>query len=307
MKNKAHLATINHFSCVVLNAAKCHKAWEKAFNVQIPAMMAPQEDMPEDLLSLFNNAPTYRGGPWPEPKNYGVDQPLLAPFYQPGQKMIEVKAAGCMPSLTAFYDRFGAGIQYFGIVEGDNRDPFLDELKEHYGVEKLEEMFYDPMPGDFCVAETENLLGFNICVKQDGALNGLIEESIPATVEAAIVIPSLEKAVHNWTEIFDIQEPEIQTITETEFSFRYARVDGAPFVLHLVEGTSASPFADFAEKNGFGIHHITFQTDEDSAVFIRRMKKELDIDVLTEYDLEGRHYIVFDSAEVMGANIAITR
>ena len=102
MKNKAHLETINHFSCVVLDAAKCHKAWKKAFNVQIPAMMAPQEDMPDDLLSLFNNVPTYRGGPWPEPKDYGVDQPLLAPFYQPEQKMIEVKAAGCMPSLTEY-------------------------------------------------------------------------------------------------------------------------------------------------------------------------------------------------------------
>ena len=313
MKHKGHLQTYNHFSLVVRDAAACHKAWEKAFGVEIPAMMAPAEEMPEDLLSIFDNAPTFRGGPWPAPKYYGAEQPLLAPFYQPGLRMIEVKAAGTMPSLTEFYDRFGAGIQYFGIVEGDNRDPFLDELKDAYGVEKLEEMYYDPLPGDFCVAETEQLLGFNLCVKEDGAINGQIVESIPETAEAAVVVPSLEGAVKNWTDIFDIKTPEIHSVSEkgilhgeeTVFTFRYARIDEMPFPLYLVESGAVSPFSEFAAKNGFGIHHITFRTEEENASFATRMKQGNGIDILTEYDLEGTHYTVFDSAEIMGARIAV--
>ncbi len=36
------------------------------------------------------------------------------------------------------------------------------------------------------------------------------------------------------------------------------------------------------------------------------MKEALNIDPLAEYDLEGQHYIVFDSVDQMGARIAVS-
>ena len=44
---------------------------------------------------------------------------------------------------------------------------------------------------------------------------------------------------------------------------------------------------------------------EENASFATRMKQGNGIDILTEYDLEGTHYTVFDSAEIMGARIAV--
>ena len=313
MKAKGHLETYNHFSLVAKDTALCLDAWEKAFNVKIPGMTETPEEMPDNLMELFERKPTYRGKPWPAAQEGAEAQPLLAPFYQPGRKMIEVKAPGSIPSMTDFYERFGNGIQYFGIVEGDNRDPFIDALKESYGVEKLEEMFYDPLPGDFCIVETEPLIGFNLCVKQDGALNGKVEESIPATVEAMVIVPNIDQAVETWVDLFDIEKPEIQTIVEktvirgqeTMSCFCAARIKEMPFPLYLVQSGPVSPFAEFAQKNGYGIHHITFDVKEDPAVFTQRMQNELQIGILAEYDLEGAHYILFDSAEKMGAVIGI--
>lgn len=223
-----------------------------------------------------------------------------------------MKSAGAMPSGTAFYEKFGNGIQYMGIVEGENRDPFLDALRKKYGCKKLEEMFYDPLPGNFCIVETEPVLGFNLCVKQDGALNGAVKVILPDTAECTVVVSDIEESVRIWSDIFEIQKPKIVTIREKAMfrgqeiyaDFRAAKISETPFTLYLVENSNAGPFAEFARENGYGIHHSTFDMGTACESFAAHMEEALDIDILTEYDLGGAHYIVFDSIKKMGAYIA---
>lgn len=127
------------------------------------------------------------------------------------------------------------------------------------------------------------------------------------------MVQDLEQAVRNWTDIFDIPMPQIQTIVEegvvrgvkTQITFHTARIDALPFPLYLVESGPVSPFTEFAEKPGFGIHHITFDIQEEPEAFRNRMEQELHFAVLAEYDLEGYRYIIFDTISVMGALIAI--
>lgn len=310
MLHKGHLQTFNHFSIVALDAGLFRRSWETAFDFKIPEIVEQSDSAQEvDLSHFFTHAPSYRGGAWPAPTSFGVEQVGVPPIYQPDERMIEVKAAGTMQSGTDFYRRYGNGIQYLGIVEGDNRDPFLDELSEKYGCEKLEEMFYDPLPGDFCIVETEPQLGFNLCVKQDGALNGRVEVILPPTAEAAVVTEDLDASVKLWSDIFDIQAPKIETVKETctlrgqktQAQFRFARIDETPFPLYLVESGSTGPFAEFAGKAGHGIHHIAFDLGDQRGAFMARMKELLGIEILAEYDLDGAHYTLYDSVEKMGA------
>lgn len=314
MIHQGHLDTFNHFSIVTRDAGLFRQCWETAFNVRIPEIIEPKEGQEKiDLSKLFTYAPTYRGGPWPAGKNYGVTQVSVPPLYQPHERMIEVKAAGTMPSGINFYEHGGNGVQYLGIVEGDNRDPFLKELKEKYDCEKLEEMFYDPLPGDFCIVDTQQVLGTQLCVKKDGALNGRVEVILPETAEAAILVDDLDTAVRNWTDIFAIPTPKIQQAEETclvrekavQTSFRYARIEGAPFELYLIESKGPGPFETFVKRKGHGIHHIAFDLGKETSAFTDRMKNQLEIDVLAEYHLDGKLYTVFDSAEKMGTAIAV--
>ncbi len=150
-------------------------------------------------------------------------------------------------------------------------------------------------------------------MKEDGALNGAVNVILPDTVECTVVVPDLEKSVRVWSDIFDIKVPTITAVEETctfrgrkvYAEFKAARIDEAPFTLYLVENHGVGPFAEFADKNDSGIHHITFEMGEKCEAFAAHLKDTLDIDVLTEYDLDGAHYIVFDSIEKMGAYIAI--
>ncbi len=320
MKNKAHLQTINHFSLVVLDTALFKDSWEKAFGFKIPSMSGSGDSKQDKeamlkLFKLLKHMPTYKGGPMPMGKSYKKDAPFVPPIYQPHNRMIEVKAAGSMPSATDTYDKFGNSIQYFGIVEGNNRDPFLNDLKENYGCEILEEMFYDPLPGDFCIVETEKQLGFNLCVKADGALNGAVNVIMQDTAECTIVTEDIEEAVETWTDIFEIKKPEIKRIkdeiiyqgNEVNAEYKVARIDEAPFTIYLAEDNNNGPFSAFSKKNKYGIQHVCFDMNDKCEEFKRHMKDVLDIDVLTEYDLEDKHYILFDSVDKMGACIGIRR
>ncbi len=111
MKAKGHLETFNHFSIIALDAALFRESWEKAFNFKIPEIFEPSDpaEEPVDMTKFFTHAPTYRGGLWPAGKDFGVEQVSVPPIYQPNNRMIEVKAAGTLPSVTKFYRHTATG------------------------------------------------------------------------------------------------------------------------------------------------------------------------------------------------------
>jgi hypothetical protein len=314
VKFKGHLQSFNHFNFVAGDTLLFKKSWEEAFNIDVPEIFPITNKKGELVWPPEMQKPlTYKGKKL-ELEDINVkSSPSVPPIYQPKNRMIEVKGPGSLPTVNKTYMKFGNCIQYFGIVEGNNKKNFLADLKDEYGCEILEEMYFSPLPGDFCFVETESLLGFNLCVKEDGALNGLVKTVLPSTTECTIITPNIEKSVRDWENIFDIKDPKINQI-KVKYRFqnkhkignlKIARIDETPFTLFLVEDKNSGPFSEFSKKYIYGIHHISFDMGDRCIKFVNHMKTKLNIDVLEEYDIEGIHYYLFDSTQKMGGYIAV--
>ena len=113
--------------------------------------------------------------------------------------------------------------------------------------------------------------------------------------QVALVVKDLDKTVEEYAKLFGVPKPEAFRVPEE--SVAHTQFKGVP------SKTRASSWKDFLEKNGDGIHHIAFMTDDrDAAV---RYFEENDMPVRHYGEYEGGNYTVFDSKEKLGTFVQV--
>ena len=134
--------------------------------------------------------------------------------------------------------------------------------------------------------------------------------------QVALVVKDLEKTTEEYAKLFGVPKPEIfrvpdESVAHTQFKGEPSRTraklavfDLGQVVLELTEpDEEPSSWKDFLEKNGDGIHHIAFMTDDrDEAV---KYFEENDMPVRHYGEYEGGNYTVFDSKEKLGTFVQV--
>lgn len=134
--------------------------------------------------------------------------------------------------------------------------------------------------------------------------------------QVALVVSDIEKTVKEYAKLFGVPEPEIiitpdESTAHTQFKgvptrtrAKLAVFDMGQLVLELTQpDDQPSSWKDFLEKNGDGIHHIAFMTDDREAAVEYFEKNGMSIRHYGEY--EGGNYTVFDSKEKLGTFVQV--
>ena len=134
--------------------------------------------------------------------------------------------------------------------------------------------------------------------------------------QVALVGKDLEKTTEEYAKLFGVPKPEIfrvpeESVAHTQFKgmpsktrAKLAVFNLGQVVLELTEpDEEPSSWKDFLEKNGDGIHHIAFMTDDrDAAV---KYFEENDMPIRHYGEYEGGNYTVFDSKEKLGTFVQV--
>lgn len=134
--------------------------------------------------------------------------------------------------------------------------------------------------------------------------------------QVALVVRNLDKTVKEYAKLFGVPEPEVfcvpeESVAHTQFKgvptktrAKLAVFDLGQVVLEITEpDEESSSWKDFLEKNGEGIHHIAFMTDDrETAV---KYFEENDMPIRHYGEYEGGNYTVFDSKEKLGTFVQV--
>ena len=129
--------------------------------------------------------------------------------------------------------------------------------------------------------------------------------------QVAIVVKDLDKAVKYYSEIFNVEPPNIFSIPpQEEAKTQYRGVPTATrarlavfkmgnIVLELTEPDSEpSSWKEFLDTHGEGVHHIGFMIDDRDAVMDKLAKLGIPVRHYGEYT--GGSYTVVDSEKQLG-------
>lgn len=145
---------------------------------------------------------------------------------------------------------------------------------------------------------------------QMGAIDG------KTICQVALVVKNLDKTVKEYAKLFGVPEPEVfcvpeESVAHTQFKgvptktrAKLAVFDLGQVVLEITEpDEEPSSWKDFLEKNGEGIHHIAFMTDDRKTAVKYFEENDMPIRHYGEY--EGGNYTVFDSKEKLGTFVQV--
>lgn len=134
--------------------------------------------------------------------------------------------------------------------------------------------------------------------------------------QVALVVKDLSKTVKEYAKLFGVAEPEVfcvpeEAVAHTQFKgvptktrAKLAVFDLGQVVLEITEpDEEPSSWKDFLEKNGEGIHHIAFMTDDRATAVQYFEENDMPIRHYGEY--EGGNYTVFDSKEKLGTFVQV--
>jgi methylmalonyl-CoA/ethylmalonyl-CoA epimerase len=134
--------------------------------------------------------------------------------------------------------------------------------------------------------------------------------------QVALVVKDLDKTVEEYAKLFGVQKPAPFCVPEeseahtrfqgkpTKTRARLAVFDLGQVVLEITEpDEEPSSWKDFLEKNGDGIHHIAFMTEDREAAVTYFEENGMPVRHYGEY--EGGNYTVFDSKEKLGTFVQV--
>lgn len=134
--------------------------------------------------------------------------------------------------------------------------------------------------------------------------------------QVALVVKDLDRVVEEYANLFGVPKPEPfqvpdQSVANTRFRgeptktrARLAVFDLGQVVLEITEpDEEPSSWKDFLEKNGDGIHHIAFMTEDREAAVSYFEQNNMPVRHYGEY--EGGNYTVFDSKEKLGTYVQV--
>ncbi len=134
--------------------------------------------------------------------------------------------------------------------------------------------------------------------------------------QVALVVKDLDKTVKEYAKLFGVPKPTpfcVPEESEAHTSFqgkptktraRLAVFDLGQVVLEITEpDEEPSSWKDFLEKNGEGIHHIAFMTEDREAAVKYFEGNGMPVRHYGEY--EGGNYTVFDSKEKLGTFVQV--
>ena len=137
-------------------------------------------------------------------------------------------------------------------------------------------------------------------------------------VNMCFVVPDIEKAAATWAELLGIEKPEIRQIRlEGGENYTYRgrpvscdlKVCNIPindFILELHQPVGGeSTFREFAEKHGYGLHHMSFEVGDQRDAIIEEMKEAGYDTTRTVGFYPGSSWTVVDLEEILGVNLSI--
>ncbi len=126
--------------------------------------------------------------------------------------------------------------------------------------------------------------------------------------QVSIIVKDIEETAKHYAELFGVPVPEIMQVPPEEIA--HTKYRGAPtstrakivvfrlgqVVLELTQpDMEPSSWKEFLDKNGEGVHHIAFMTNNREKVVDYFEKKDVPVRHYGEYP--GGNYTIFDSTD----------
>lgn len=137
-------------------------------------------------------------------------------------------------------------------------------------------------------------------------------------IQICIVVEDIEKSLDYWTNLFNLERPEISISTPSrskdltyrgeiaEYGMKMAVMDAGDFLIELVEpDENPSTFREFLNKHGQGVHHIGFEVGDKRDAIINELETKQGFDMRTIGYYPGSSWTVVDSEDNLGVNINI--
>lgn len=134
--------------------------------------------------------------------------------------------------------------------------------------------------------------------------------------QVALVVKDIAASVTEYSNLFGVPEPEIFQVPEQETAktsykgiptatrAKLAVFDLGQVVLEITQpDDEPSSWKEFLAKNGDGVHHIAFMTEDRGSVV--KYFEENDMPVRHYGEYEGGNYTVFDSKEKLGLFVQV--
>ena len=248
MRVYGRLDTYNHLVLTARNPEAAVKNWADAFGFDAPGIL---DTTPYFLRLDMERCPSfYRGQPWHCEFKQAV-------FQEPNQ-FFEIDGAGRQDGFSEFLDRHGNGMYYFGILAGEQRDALVARLVDEF---KRTVILDQKFPGgDWCVLDTEDLLGCDLCIKSVTCVENKDHICVPDFTDMALLVPDLDKALSYWRQIFNVQNI-LEKPVEIEGNIcRAVKISDGLFPVYLLETSSCSLLNHHRQAHG-GLFFLGIQTE----------------------------------------------
>lgn len=137
-------------------------------------------------------------------------------------------------------------------------------------------------------------------------------------IQICLVVEDMDEAVKYWSNLFQIEEPEIIVNTPSrskdltyrgeiaEYGIRMAVIKANGFVIELVEpDDNPSTFREFLNKHGSGVHHLGFEVGDKRDAIVEELEKKEGFEMRTVGYYPGSSWTVVDSEDKLGVNLNI--
>ncbi len=137
-------------------------------------------------------------------------------------------------------------------------------------------------------------------------------------IQICLVVEDMDEAVKYWSNLFQIEEPEIIVNTPSrskdltyrgeiaEYGIRMAVIKANGFVIELVEpDENPSTFREFLNKHGSGVHHLGFEVGDKRDAIVEELEKKEGFEMRTVGYYPGSSWTVVDSEDKLGVNLNI--
>lgn len=137
-------------------------------------------------------------------------------------------------------------------------------------------------------------------------------------IQVCIVVEDMDEAVKYWSNLFQIDPPQI-VVNEpnkspdltyrgemAEYGIRMAIIEANGFVIELVEPDhNPSTFREFLTKHGSGVHHLGFEVGDKRDAIVKELETKEGMEMRTVGYYPGSSWTVVDCEDKLGVNINI--
>jgi len=210
------------------------------------------------------------------------------------------KKIGELGYVGGAYDEFEGYKMAFSFSGATSED---DLLVAKYGIEKLKEYLSENQG-----TELTEFKPLDIPLKKENF------------IQINIVVDDIYKSAKAWAALLDIPVPEIRTNhlqSNGEYPYTYrgkevpcdllvCDINMGSWIMELHQAdASPSSFREFADKHGFGVHHLGFEVGENRDEVIRELQA-LGFDTDRTIGVyPGSSWTIVDTEDILGVNLNI--